>query len=77
MQGELNETSGVVWARGAVATDICPKSLITAQSLGWIEEYLIWKRLGLPLTADSNVRQIEAFLVLEEQVLLARQSATG
>ena len=67
----------VVWARGPVATDICPKSLITAQSIGWIEEFLVWKRLGLVLDADAHVRQVEAFLILEEQLLTERQRATG
>ena len=60
-----------------MATDVCPKSLITAQSIGWIEEFLVWKRLGLTLSVDANVRQVEAFLILEEQLLAERQRATG
>jgi len=67
----------VVWARGPVATDVCPKSVITAQSIGWIEEFLVWKRLGLTLNLDASVRQVEAFLILEEQISSERQRATG
>jgi len=67
----------VVWARGPVATDVCPKSLITAESVGWIEEFLVWKRLGLMLTRETNIRQVEAFLILEEQISSERQRATG
>jgi len=72
----IETPSHVVWARGPVATDVCPKSMITAESIGWIEEYLIWKRLGLTLNLETNVRQVEAFLILEEQVLSERQRAT-
>jgi len=42
--------------------------MITAQSISWIEEYLVWRRLGLRVNLESSVRQIEAFLILEEQV---------
>jgi len=63
-----------VWARGRVSTDECPKSLITAQSIGWVEEFLVWKHLGLALSFEVNVRQAQAFLILEEQLDLERQS---
>jgi len=66
----------VVWARGRISTDECPKSLITPQSIGWVEEFLVWKRLRLALSFDINVRQAEAFLILEEQLELEKQSAT-
>jgi hypothetical protein len=66
----------VVWARGRVSTDECPKSLITPQSIGWVEEFLVWKRLHLALSLDVNVRQAEAFLILEEQLDLEKQSGT-
>src|SRR5260370_36953069 len=45
----LEAPAQIVWARKQVATDVCPKSLITAASLGWIEAFLIWKRLHLDL----------------------------
>jgi hypothetical protein len=59
-----------------VATDVCPKSLITAASVGWIEEFLIWKRLRLDLRSDLSARQAEAFLILEEQLALEEHSGS-
>jgi hypothetical protein len=50
--------------------------MITAQSMGWVEEFLVSKRLGLTLPFDANVRKAEAFLILEEQLELEKQSAT-
>jgi hypothetical protein len=64
----------VVWTRRNVATDVCPKSTVTAQSIGWIEEFLVWKRLGLALPYELNARQAEAFLIIEEQLSLEKQS---
>jgi hypothetical protein len=66
----LEAPGQIVWARKQVATDVCPKSLITAASLGWIEEFLIWKRLRLDFRSDLSARQAEAFLILEEQLAL-------
>jgi len=43
-------------------------------SLGWIEEFLVWKRLGLNLTFDLGARQAEAFIILEEQLTLEKQN---
>lgn len=68
--GALESPATIVWARNHVATDICPKSLITAKSISWIEEFLIWKRLRLDLQNDLSARQAEAFLILEEQLAL-------
>jgi hypothetical protein len=67
----------VVWARRHVSTDVCPKSLITAQSIGWIEEFFVWKRLGLGLPYTLSARQAEAFLILEEQLSLEGHSGAA
>ena len=53
-----------------MATDVCPKSLITAASATWIEEFLVWKRLRLDLRSELSARQAEAFLILDEQLTL-------
>ena len=66
----------IVWTRRQVATDVCPKSLITAESLGWIEEFLIWKRLRLDLRTDLSARQAEAFLILEDQLALEEHNGS-
>lgn len=77
MPAALETAPHVVWTRRHVATDVCPKSFITAQSLGWIEEFLVWKRLGLSVSFDLEARQAEAFIILEEQLSLERQSGAG
>jgi len=60
-------TPHVVWARKQVSTDVCPKSLITGESISFIEDFLARKRLGLAVTEEISARKAEAFLSLEEQ----------
>lgn len=57
----------MVWARQGVSAERCPKSLITAQSQAWLEEYGVWKRLGSPERKELTARQVEAFLLLEDE----------
>ena len=66
----LETPAQIVWARRQVATDVCPKSLITAASVTWTEEFLVCKRLRLDPRIDLSARQAEAFLILEEQLTL-------
>jgi hypothetical protein len=51
-----------------VATEICPKSLITGQSLTWVEEFLLWRKCGQVWPQNMNTRKLEAFLILQEQM---------
>lgn len=39
-------TKRIVWVRGNVATERCPRSTITAQSAAWLELFALWQRLG-------------------------------
>jgi hypothetical protein len=64
-----------VWARKSVGVFECPRSLITAQSLGWIEEYGARKQLGGVRVEELSAREAEAFLILEQ--LLSREDANG
>ena len=64
-----------VWARADVATEICPKSYITAESVGWVEEFLVRRRLGGIKPDGLTARQVEAFLILEKA--LAREMKDG
>jgi hypothetical protein len=72
----LKNPPHVVWTRGGIFTETCPVSFITAQSIGWVEEFFVWKRLRLALPYDLSARQAEAILILEEQLALERQDAT-
>ena len=55
----------IVWARKRVSTDQCPTSIVSAQSLTWIEQFYVWRRLGVNYPGELSARDIEAFLVLE------------
>jgi hypothetical protein len=58
----------VVWARNNAATTVCPKSFITAQSMAWLEEYLVRRKLGQRGIEGLGARAVEAFLVLEQEL---------
>lgn len=64
----------VVWARSSVATVVCPKSLVTAQSLAWVEEYLVRRKLGQTGIEGLGAREVEAFLILEHELAGALQA---
>jgi len=58
----------VVWSRHQVSTDVCPKSLISGQSLAWMEEFFLWRKLGRAWPQDMDARKLEAFLILQQQM---------
>lgn len=58
----------VVWAKDSVATSMCPKSFVTAQSMAWVEEYLVRRRLGHRGIDGLGAREVEAFLILEHEL---------
>jgi len=58
----------VVWVGGDVAVESCPKSLITAQSAAWVEEFLVRRRLGETGIAGLGARDVEALLILEHEL---------
>jgi len=67
-----------VWARRGVATEICPVSYITAQSLAWMEQYAVWKMLRAPvIIEDLPARMVEAFCVLEAEMAKEATDGTG
>jgi hypothetical protein len=55
-----------VWARKTVATESCPKSYITAESEGLVEDFLVRRRLGGMSFEELSARQVEGFLILEQ-----------
>ena len=57
----------VVWARRRVSTDQCPVSTVSAQSLAWIEQYYVWRKLGPNYPGELSAREVEAFLILEQE----------
>ena len=67
MPAALETPEKVVWARRRVSTDRCPTSLISAQSLTWVEQFWVWRRLGPSYPGELSPREIEAFLILERE----------
>ncbi len=57
-----------VWVRRQVHTEVCPKSIVKAASLAWIEEYAVWRRLGRVADSSMSARQVDAFLVLDGEL---------
>lgn len=56
-----------MWARNGVSTDECPKSMISAESLTFLEEFNIWKRFGCGNVRRMNARVAEAIALLEDE----------
>jgi len=65
----------VIWAKNSVATMVCPKSFVTAQSLAWVEEYLVRRKLGQRGIEGLGARGVEAFLILEHELAGVLQAA--
>jgi hypothetical protein len=55
-----------VWARDGVIACQCPKSIITAQSVSFVEQFRIWKEFGGGAPWSLEAKTAEAILFLEE-----------
>jgi hypothetical protein len=64
-----------VWARKGVATEVCPKSYVTPQSLAWLEAFFTWKLLGGGDFESFSARQADAFWVLESELAKEKSNA--
>jgi hypothetical protein len=62
-----NTAARVVWARKHVSINTCPKSFVTAQSLAWLEEFAVRRRLWQRWPEELGAREAEAFLILESE----------
>jgi hypothetical protein len=60
------ERRRAVWARERVLTFQCPKSIITAKSLSFIEQYQVWKELGGINALEIDAKAADALMVLEQ-----------
>ncbi len=55
-----------MWIRKGVMTTRCPRSLIRAESTGWLDLYAANQCAGVRLSPmDLEARAVEALLVLE------------
>jgi hypothetical protein len=65
----------VVWAGQGAATNECPKSFITAQSLAWVEKYCVRRKLRQTGIDRLEAREVEAFLILEHELASEARNA--
>lgn len=66
----------LVWARGPVVTEECPRTAVTAASLAWLEMFAVWKRLGGSGQGEWSAKDAEAMAVLDEEWEKERSNAT-
>ena len=64
----LDAGAAPVWARGGVAAYRCPKSLVTAESQGWLEVHTLLSRFGATAVMDLAARDVEAFFLIENEI---------
>jgi hypothetical protein len=57
-----------VWARRNVSAGACPKSYVTAESVGLLEEFLVRRKLGGLPCEQLSARTAEAFVLLEREM---------
>jgi hypothetical protein len=57
-----------VWARGKIVAFHCPKSIITAESLAFIEQFFYWRSCGGDLWS-LDAKSADAMLVLQEETV--------
>jgi hypothetical protein len=58
----------LVWARGRVATEECPRSLVTPESIAFVELFFTWKQVGNGHWPDLSAREFDGFLAMEEEL---------
>jgi len=57
----------VVWARGGVVAERCPRSLVSAASWELLERYNLWRYEGRAGLQGLPAKQAEAFMFLESE----------
>jgi hypothetical protein len=55
----------IVWARGTASTEECPKSVVTAESIEFLERFFAVRTWGWK---DPTAREADAFLALEQEL---------
>jgi hypothetical protein len=57
----------VVWIGRTVRVTECPKSMASADSITWIEQYYVARAFGFPDVQALPARTVDAFCVLEAE----------
>jgi hypothetical protein len=64
---ERRGPSRVVWVRARVSAEECPTSLVTPQSLEWLEKFHVWKFAGGRELDRLPAKDVDAFVTLEKE----------
>ncbi len=73
-EADSQVNSRAVWARGRLITKQCPKSMISADSLRFLEVFQVWKQLGGGCVLEMDARSAEAILILEKEWLAEQKN---
>ncbi len=58
-----------------MATEVCPKSMITAESWTYLEQFGVWKTVGLGPISALPAKQLDALRVLDQEWMTETQNA--
>ena len=64
----LQGAKRIVWARGRVVAEECPKSLVSAESIELLEKFFARRAFGAGGWPDPTAREADAFLMLEAEL---------
>jgi hypothetical protein len=69
-----SKSGRAVWARRDIVSLQCPKSVISAQSKNFLEQFRLWKQFGGGFPLWTDAKTADALLVLEEAWRVEEQS---
>ena len=67
----------LVWARKSAQAEECPKSLVTGESLAFVEEFFIRRQLRMADTLEMGARKVDAFVILRREMEREERDATS
>jgi hypothetical protein len=73
-QRHSHDNARAVWARANTVATQCPRSLISADSLAYIEEFFTWKLFGGMDHYALAAKTVDAFFVLEREWLKEKRN---
>lgn len=65
LPAEKRGPKGLVWVRGRVSSEECPKSMVTPASVALLEQFLGWRFAGGGSLDGLPAKVADAFLILE------------
>ncbi len=70
------EPHRVVWIRGNVSTEECPKSYINSQSLYFIDRFFSWLTFQHLDIQKLSAKEADALIILDSQWKAEKENAT-